>query len=319
MPRSRVASTLKQLVTMGPSSPSNVWSCEVGSAGPRRLDQRWMRVDSTIAEVVRSTPSRPPMRSISASSSPIDAAATIAIRSKGPLTECSTRTSGILPQRDFDGAAPLGRQRDQHVGAHQIGLEPRRARRRCSRRSRAGAPAAPCGSAPSCATAASLRASSAVGARAFVAQQREQRAVGGVQGWFRHFDDSVASNCRSMHRIVVSNADFASANGHADSRPPENPVPTHFSGRAPGGTRGGHERTSSSSAAARSARWSPTCWSTPCEQGGALPRHAGRPLGAACWRRPRPIRALAAPVDARARRERRRRSCARRWPAVSRC
>jgi len=67
--------------------------------------QRWMRVDNTIAEVVRSTPSRPPMRSISASSSPIDAAATMAIRSNGPLTECSTRTSAIL--RSAVSIAPL--------------------------------------------------------------------------------------------------------------------------------------------------------------------------------------------------------------------
>src|SRR5205814_6922272 len=65
-------------------------------AAMRDYPYRWMRVDSTMAEVVRSTPSSAPMRSISASSSPIELAATIAIRSNGPLTECSTRTSGIL-------------------------------------------------------------------------------------------------------------------------------------------------------------------------------------------------------------------------------
>ena len=46
-------------------------------------------------EVVRSTPSSAPMRSMTPSISATDAVAATAIRSISPLTECSTRTCGM--------------------------------------------------------------------------------------------------------------------------------------------------------------------------------------------------------------------------------
>src|SRR5690606_32225481 len=59
---------------------------------PRR--QRSNLVDSTMDDVVRSTPSSAPMRSVSTSMSPTLGTAPMAIRSWLPLTECSTRSSG---------------------------------------------------------------------------------------------------------------------------------------------------------------------------------------------------------------------------------
>src|SRR5271167_4992739 len=52
-------------------------------------------VDKMIDEVVRSTPSSAPMRSMTWSISATDAVAATAIKSTSPLTECRTRTCGI--------------------------------------------------------------------------------------------------------------------------------------------------------------------------------------------------------------------------------
>ena len=70
---------------------------------------RSIRVDRMIDDAVRSTPSSAPMRSIRRSSSPIDAASTMAIRSKLPLTECSVRTSAIARSSASMRGAVLGR------------------------------------------------------------------------------------------------------------------------------------------------------------------------------------------------------------------
>src|SRR5271167_4737915 len=52
-------------------------------------------VDKMMEEVVRSTPSSPPIRSMTWSISATDAVAATAIKSTSPLTECRTRTCGI--------------------------------------------------------------------------------------------------------------------------------------------------------------------------------------------------------------------------------
>src|SRR3546814_133646 len=57
--------------------------------------QRSNFVDSTSEEVVRSTPSTAPIRSVSASMSPIVGTTPVAAKSQMPLTDCRLRTSGI--------------------------------------------------------------------------------------------------------------------------------------------------------------------------------------------------------------------------------
>src|SRR5581483_9915950 len=65
-------------------------------------------VASTIEEFVRSTPRKAPISSISASMSATPLASTLAIMSKGPLTDWSLRTPGIRRNAAVTAAACLG-------------------------------------------------------------------------------------------------------------------------------------------------------------------------------------------------------------------
>ena len=143
----------------------------------------------------------------------------MAIRSNGPLTECSTRTSAMRRSAASIGAALLGRERDQHVGAHQRGLDlvghadrvagDRRAAR--SSRSRRLCTVVR--------DSSSLRASSAVGARALSRSSASSaRSVSSSDG-LRHFDELCRRIAEIMHVVSsISLLHFADIGTNGRSR-----------------------------------------------------------------------------------------------------
>ena len=106
--------------------PSYKIEIAVIAAQPERAERSHLRrpqrsnlVDRMIDEVVRSTPSSAPIRSMTWSISATDAVTATAIRSTSPLTECSTRTCVDGPQRGSDGARFLRSHLDHDVRAHR--------------------------------------------------------------------------------------------------------------------------------------------------------------------------------------------------------
>ena len=138
---------------------SNAWS-QTAATRRRRL-QRWMRVDSTMAEWC--APRRRARRCgrSSGRARRSSGAATMAIRSNGPLTECSMRTSAMRRSAASIGADLRGssvistwartsaastssRHADRVAGDHALALEPRQAAlHRGARQLEARAPARP--------------------------------------------------------------------------------------------------------------------------------------------------------------------------------
>src|SRR3546814_6336643 len=92
---------------------SDVCSSDLGDADCDRAArsvrplQRSNFVDSTSEEVVRSTPSTAPIRSVSASMSPIVGTTPVAAKSQMPLTDCRLRTSGICRSRSEEHTSEL--------------------------------------------------------------------------------------------------------------------------------------------------------------------------------------------------------------------
>ena len=289
-----------------------------------------MRVDSTIAEVVRSTPSSAPMRSISASSSPIDAAATIAIRSNGPADRMQHPHLGNLAQRHLDGAALLRRQRDQHVGAHQRGFELVGHGDRCSPRSRAAARSRSIRLCTVVRDSPSLRASSAVGARAF-SRSRASRARSVASSSYMgcvHISTAYALRFRRIVLVVSSDRPAAicrqsarksAAFGIPASETAHEEHPRHrrrqdrLGGRRPAGSHAGRRAaTPSRWPTARLRRW-PRSTPTRSEISPVCPRCARRHRrGGTARRVERPLRRAerrAVPPHRQGRRSRRRPAC----------
>ena len=161
----------------GPSSDGSPPATFSREGEGRALDcYRSNLVDSTIEEVVRSTPSsgadaHRSARSISAT----DGAAARAIRSNGPLTDCSRRTGGILRTAAITAGDLLRRDGDHHVGVDLAALVSLGEAHGVAGDHARCAPAAPAGSARWCARGRARRASSAAGARALSRSARSGR------------------------------------------------------------------------------------------------------------------------------------------------
>ncbi len=144
-------------------------------------------------------------------------AATMAMRSKGPLTEWRTRTSGMRRSAASMAAVCRGRERDEHVRANQGGL--RLVRHDHGVADDGAAPLQPLqpalhGRARDPETSREVGGGSA----RVLAQQREQRAVGVVERDDCHCDDIGPSERREC-TVVPSVLVAANGRGTAENQP----------------------------------------------------------------------------------------------------